>query len=75
MVHLFSGWQIQPEALTIQGEIEKGLSQIAATPIRVFCAGRTDAGVHATYQIIHFDTEVARPNGGLGAWIKRTNIG
>ncbi len=66
----FSGWQIQPEALTIQGEIEKGLSQIAATPIRVFCAGRTDAGVHATYQIIHFDTEVARPN---GAWVRGLN--
>ena len=45
----FCGWQIQPNAPTVQGEIEKGLGQIAAEPIRVFCAGRTDTGVHAAY--------------------------
>ena len=66
----FSGWQIQPDAFTIQGEVERGLSQIAAGPIRVFCAGRTDAGVHATYQIVHFDTEVVRPS---GAWVRGLN--
>ena len=66
----FSGWQIQPDAFTIQGEVERGLSQIAAEPIRVFCAGRTDAGVHATYQIVHFDTEVVRPS---GAWVRGLN--
>lgn len=66
----FSGWQIQPETSTIQGEIERGLSQIAAAPIHIFCAGRTDTGVHATYQIVHFDTEVVRPD---GAWVRGLN--
>ena len=66
----FFGWQLQPELSTIQGEIERGLSQIAGEPIRVFCAGRTDTGVHATYQIIHFDTTVIRP---IGAWVRGLN--
>ncbi|MBA4739524.1 MAG: tRNA pseudouridine(38-40) synthase TruA [Burkholderiales bacterium] len=66
----FFGWQIQPEVLTIQGEIERGLSQVAGEPIRVFCAGRTDTGVHATYQIVHFDTTVIRPD---SAWVRGLN--
>lgn len=57
----FHGWQSQQEGVrTVQGAVEKALSQIANEPVRVVCAGRTDAGVHAHYQIIHFDTPVPR---------------
>ncbi|MDC1311387.1 tRNA pseudouridine(38-40) synthase TruA [Burkholderiales bacterium] len=66
----FFGWQVQPNMATIQGEIERGLSQIAGERIRVFCAGRTDTGVHATYQIVHFDTAVVRPS---SAWVRGLN--
>ena len=66
----FCGWQIQPNAPTVQGEIEKGLGQIAAEPIRVFCAGRTDTGVHAAYQVVHFETGSSRP---LTAWVRGVN--
>lgn len=47
----FAGWQIQPNERTIQGEIERALSTIAQTPIRIKGAGRTDAGVHALAQV------------------------
>jgi tRNA pseudouridine38-40 synthase len=51
----FCGWQIQPEVRTVQQEIETALSKIAKTEIKVVAAGRTDAGVHALGQHIHFD--------------------
>ncbi|MDO3386441.1 tRNA pseudouridine(38-40) synthase TruA [Gilvimarinus sp. SDUM040013] len=58
----FHGFQVQPGGLaTVQGALHKGLSKIAAEPISLVCAGRTDAGVHATNQIVHFDTLVQRP--------------
>lgn len=68
----FSGWQRQasPELPTVQGAVEKALSQVAAAPVRVHCAGRTDAGVHATGQIIHFDAPVDR---GARAWVRGGN--
>jgi tRNA pseudouridine38-40 synthase len=47
----FAGWQIQPDARTVQGEIEGALSRIASQPIRIQAAGRTDAGVHALGQV------------------------
>ena len=58
----FFGWQSQiPAGLrTVQEEVEKALSRVAAKPIKVFCAGRTDTGVHALGQVIHFDTPVHR---------------
>lgn len=63
----YFGWQRQSESLpTIQEYIEKALSVIAAEPVTVYCAGRTDAGVHASYQIIHFDTRAKRQN---YAWV------
>src|SRR5687768_10124263 len=58
--HEFYGWQAQENLITVQGCLEQALSQIAAEPIKVFCAGRTDAGVHATGQVVHFETEVKR---------------
>ena len=56
----FHGWQRQPDLRTVQGCLESALSKIACHPTQVFCAGRTDTGVHATKQIIHFDTDTNR---------------
>lgn len=68
----FSGWQKQlsPMLATIQMEVETALSKIANHPVVVSCAGRTDAGVHATCQVIHFDTQADR---GEKAWIVGSN--
>jgi tRNA pseudouridine38-40 synthase len=68
--HTFYGWQAQTGLVTIQNCLETALSTIAAEPIKIFCAGRTDAGVHATGQVVHFDTQVIRPQ---RAWIKGVN--
>ena len=63
----FHGWQIQKSGLrTVQGVVELALSKIANHPVRVFCSGRTDAGVHAQEQIIHFETQTTRTD---GAWL------
>lgn len=57
----FCGWQAQKGTLpTVQGALELGLSQVAAESVKVVCAGRTDAGVHALGQVVHFDTDVER---------------
>lgn len=66
----FYGWQAQANLPTIQGTLEAALTQIADEPIKIFCAGRTDAGVHATGQVIHFETDVTRQ---LRAWTLGTN--
>ena len=57
----FFGWQRQREVKSIQQYLEKALSIVADTDIQVQCAGRTDAGVHATGQVVHFDCPVERP--------------
>ena len=64
------GWQRQQEVPSVQGYLEKALSTVANTTIEVQCAGRTDAGVHATGQVVHFDCEVVRP---LKAWTMGVN--
>lgn len=67
----FCGWQLQEHGVrTVQGELERALGKVADTPVRVFCAGRTDTGVHATGQVVHFDTEVERIE---RAWVFGTN--
>ena len=66
----FCGWQTQPQACSIQDALEAALSQIAGEALPVVCAGRTDAGVHALAQVVHFDTEVERP---LSAWVRGVN--
>lgn len=68
----YSGWQKQlsPSLATIQREVELALGRIANHPVAVFCAGRTDAGVHATRQVIHFDAQIDR---GEKAWITGSN--
>lgn len=66
----FHGWQEQGDLPTVQHEVERALSEVAAENIKVICAGRTDAGVHATQQIIHFDTCAERP---LHSWLFGVN--
>ena len=56
--------------MTVQAALESALSEVAASPVRVHCAGRTDTGVHASGQIIHFDAPVARNS---KAWVLGTN--
>ncbi|QGG79737.1 tRNA pseudouridine(38-40) synthase TruA [Litorivicinus lipolyticus] len=58
----YYGWQTQEiEGKSVQPWVERALSKIADRPIEVVCAGRTDTGVHATVQVVHFDTDVERP--------------
>lgn len=68
----FHGWQRQgdPKLPTVQSAVEKALAKIADHPIDLVCAGRTDTGVHATGQVIHFDCAVDR---GAKAWIRGSN--
>lgn len=64
----FHGFQQQPNGVkTVQQALELALSKVADEPIALVCAGRTDAGVHATCQVIHFDTRSVRPN---KAWVR-----
>jgi len=66
----YCGWQSQPAGCSIQDALETALSQIAKEAIRVITAGRTDAGVHALCQVVHFDTLAQRP---ISAWIRGVN--
>ena len=66
----WQGWQSQPGGKTVQDRLESALSSFANHPVRVFCAGRTDAGVHALGQVVHFDTEATRLDQG---WIRGVN--
>lgn len=66
----YSGWQIQHHADTVQARLEAALAVVAAEPIRVHCAGRTDTGVHAEGQVVHFDTAAERSPRG---WVLGTN--
>jgi len=68
----FAGWQKQadPELPTVQQRMESALSKIADAPVSLICAGRTDRGVHATGQVVHFDCELDRGN---KAWVIGAN--
>jgi tRNA pseudouridine38-40 synthase len=66
----FSGWQQQSHARTVQGELERAFAQVAAHPVELTAAGRTDAGVHALAQVAHFDTSVERTD---RAWVLGAN--
>ena len=68
----FHGWQIQKSGIrTVQLVVESALSKVADHPVRVFCSGRTDAGVHAKEQVIHFETKSLREN---KAWLFGGNV-
>lgn len=56
----YCGWQLQDHSPSVQADLEKALAVIANEPIRVHCAGRTDTGVHALEQVVHFDTSAQR---------------
>jgi tRNA pseudouridine38-40 synthase len=67
----FMGWQRQThEGRTVQAAVEEALAKVGDHPVEVTCAGRTDAGVHAVGQVIHFDTEAKRD---LRGWLLGTN--
>lgn len=67
----FCGWQMQKHGTrTVQESVEKALSAVADEPIQVICAGRTDTGVHATGQVVHFETSSTRPE---KAWVLGVN--
>jgi tRNA pseudouridine38-40 synthase len=66
----FHGFQRQANAPSVQEALETALSRVADHPIRVVAAGRTDAGVHATAQVVSFDSPANRP---LSAWLRGTN--
>lgn len=67
----FLGWQTQPNGLAGQDYLERALSIVAdGKLIQTICAGRTDAGVHASMQLVHFDIELSRP---MSAWVRGAN--
>lgn len=66
----FCGWQVQEGVRTVQACIEQALAKVADHPVRVICAGRTDTGVHALGQVIHFDSESVRNERG---WVFGAN--
>jgi tRNA pseudouridine38-40 synthase len=66
----FSGWQFQSHARSVQGELQRALSSVANHPVEATAAGRTDAGVHALGQIVHFDTSAERPS---RSWVLGAN--
>lgn len=72
----FNGWQVQPDRPSVQAALEEALSKFADHPVNVICAGRTDAGVHATHQVVSFASEAKRaPEGwvrGVNAFLPKT---
>jgi tRNA pseudouridine38-40 synthase len=67
----YRGWQIQVGVPSVQAALEAAIAKVADHPVRVHCAGRTDAGVHADEQVIHFDTSARRND---WAWVLGTNV-
>jgi len=66
----YQGWQSQLSGLTVQDKVESALKSFSQHRISTLCAGRTDAGVHALMQVVHFDTEVQRSE---QSWLRGTN--
>ncbi len=68
--HAYSGWQFQKHSNSVQACVEDAISRVANETVTVICAGRTDAGVHATGQVIHFETNTQRSD---YSWIMGIN--
>ncbi len=66
----FSGWQTQPDRRAVQDALQAALAAFAGQDLDVVCAGRTDAGVHATGQVVHLDSPVERDR---IAWVRGVN--
>ncbi len=66
----YAGWQFQAHAASLQQEVETALGFVAGHPVTAICAGRTDAGVHALGQVVHFDTQASRTS---RAWVLGAN--
>ncbi|KAF1043915.1 MAG: tRNA pseudouridine synthase A [Herbaspirillum frisingense] len=66
----WQGWQTQPHRQTVQDQLEAALRRFTTRPIATTCTGRTDAGVHALEQVVHFDTPISRD---LFSWVRGTN--
>lgn len=66
----FAGWEQQPGVRTVEGAVTEALGKVADQPVRVFCAGRTDAGVHAWGQVIHMESPAVRD---MRAWVQGGN--
>ncbi len=66
----YCGWQSQPDVPNVQDALQLALSGVAGEGIAILAAGRTDTGVHALEQVVHFDTNVNRP---LTAWVRGAN--
>lgn len=67
----YQGWQSQPSGQTVQDQLEAALSKFSAREVSTLCAGRTDAGVHALMQVIHFDTPLATRT--PSSWVRGAN--
>ncbi len=67
----FRGWQLQVGVRSVQAALESAIAQVADHPVRVHCAGRTDAGVHADEQVVHFDTAARRTD---RSWVLGSNV-
>lgn len=66
----YCGWQRQKHCDSVQAQVESALSHIAAHPVDLHCAGRTDTGVHGLGQVVHFETDATRPE---KAWVQGSN--
>ena len=66
----YQGWQSQLSGLTVQDKLEAALGRFTDSRVSTLCSGRTDAGVHALMQVIHFDTEATREP---ASWVRGTN--
>lgn len=67
----YAGWQRQQGVLTVQEVLEAALSKVANQRVAVQCSGRTDAGVHALQQVVHFDTSAVRSE---RSWVLGANV-
>ena len=67
----FHGWQFQGDVRSVQECLEAALSKVADHPVTVHCAGRTDSGVHAVGQVVHFETDAVR---SLRSWVLGANV-
>ncbi|BBP03642.1 tRNA pseudouridine synthase A [Sulfuriferula plumbiphila] len=66
----FCGWQTQPDGCSVQDTLQRALTSIAGHAVEVVAAGRTDAGVHAAMQVVHFEAHSRRPE---SAWVRGVN--